>query len=98
MTSQEIIDKLKTMRKEAGLSQAALAERCGRPQNWAARIELGKANLRIEWIEEWTAACGKPMGVALIPKGNPLPRLDSYDWLPVRIRAAIMLLIEEHTP
>jgi transcriptional regulator with XRE-family HTH domain len=49
---------LMEIRTGAGLSQADLAERCGKQQMWASRIETGQAGVEPHEVIAWCRACG----------------------------------------
>jgi transcriptional regulator with XRE-family HTH domain len=50
--------KLKTLRKEKGLSQEELAERSGLNRPYISGIEQGKRNVSLEVIEKLAGALG----------------------------------------
>jgi transcriptional regulator with XRE-family HTH domain len=59
MALQQIfIQNLKKFRKEQGLSQMALSERCGTTSNYIGQIEMGRRVPSFEKIEEIAAALG----------------------------------------
>jgi len=43
--------RLATLRRDAGVSQEALADRCGFARSYMSRIERGKANPSLDAIE-----------------------------------------------
>lgn len=55
-----LLDKLRTLRKGAGITQVELAERLGRPQSYVAKIEGGERRMDvlefIDWLEAVNAA------------------------------------------
>ena len=51
---RELVSAVVAMRKRAGLTQRALAERLGREQNFVARLETGQR--RVDLIE-WAMLC-----------------------------------------
>ncbi|WP_245615726.1 helix-turn-helix domain-containing protein [Paenirhodobacter enshiensis] len=55
-----MLDKLRTLRKGAGITQVELAERLGRPQSYVAKIEGGERRMDvlefIDWLEAVNAA------------------------------------------
>jgi len=53
---------LREIRKEAGLSQVAVAERIGRPQSFVSKYESGLRRLDIVDVFEICAACGVTFG------------------------------------
>ena len=44
-------DKIALLRREAGMSQEAFADRCGFARSYMSRIERGKANPSLDAIE-----------------------------------------------
>jgi transcriptional regulator with XRE-family HTH domain len=51
---------LRALREEADLTQGELGAKIGRDQTWVSRVEKRVSEIRIDEIEAWTAACGKP--------------------------------------
>lgn len=49
---------LRTIRNEAGLTQAELARRLGKKQAYVSKIELGERHLAFMDFLEWCEACG----------------------------------------
>lgn len=49
-TARELIDKIKTIRKEKGLSQIELAKKCNVPQSTIGRIENHSMNPSIDTL------------------------------------------------
>lgn len=66
---------IREARKRAGLSQAELAARLGRPQSSVARWEAGLRAPNLETVREVARACGLELTLGL-PRAD-----DSYDWL-----------------
>lgn len=61
---QRLIDALIEARREAELTQAALAERLGRPQSFIAKVENGERRLDvIEFIDLVEAAEAQPQNI-----------------------------------
>lgn len=56
-------DALRTARRDAGLSQRALARRAGVPQPAIARIEQGRVTPRVDTLTHLLAACGRDLMV-----------------------------------
>jgi DNA-binding XRE family transcriptional regulator len=54
---------LRTVREEAGLSQAALGARLGITQQAVARVERWDANPTVELMRRWAAACGRTVAI-----------------------------------
>ena len=53
--------RLRQAREEASLTQVDVAERLGRPQTWVSKCELGERRVDFVELEDWAAACGKPL-------------------------------------
>src|SRR5207237_7945578 len=62
-------------RRRAGLSQADLADRLGRPQSSVARWEAGARTPSMEVVREVARACGLELTFGFARAD------DSYDWL-----------------
>ena len=59
-----LLDLLVSVRKEAKLTQAAVAERLGRPQSYLAKVENGERRLDIvEFVALAEALNGEPQDV-----------------------------------
>lgn len=56
------LERLRRARSDAGLTQVELAERVGRPQTWVSKCELGERRVDFVELEDWAAACGRPIG------------------------------------
>ncbi len=54
-------ERLRRAREEAGLTQQAVATRLRRPQTWVSKCELGERRVDFVELEDWAAACGKPL-------------------------------------
>lgn len=55
------IERLKRARVDAGLTQVEIAARLGRPQTWVSKCELGERRVDFVELEDWAAACAKPL-------------------------------------
>lgn len=58
---------LRLAREDAGLTQAALAERLGVSQQAVAQAERWSANPTVELLRRWAEACGLTLRIALEP-------------------------------
>lgn len=56
---KDIGERIRSMRKGAGLTQDELAERCGMKQQYIQYLETGKRKPGIEVLEKIAAALGK---------------------------------------
>lgn len=56
---------VRAIREKAGLSQAELATRLGRPQTWVSKTELGERRLDLEELRQLCEALGVPLPVAV---------------------------------
>ncbi|MCK6570175.1 helix-turn-helix domain-containing protein [Myxococcota bacterium] len=56
------LDRLRRARAESGLTQVELARAVRRPQTWVSKCELGERRVDFVELEDWAAACGKPLG------------------------------------
>ena len=55
----DLIIALYNARKDANLTQKELAERMNTTQSFIARMERGRANITIQTLARYAAACGK---------------------------------------
>ena len=55
-------ERLRQARLDAGLTQVEIAAKLGRPQTWVSKCELGERRVDFVELEDWAAACGKPLG------------------------------------
>jgi len=55
------LSRLRQARVEAGLTQEEVAARLGRPQTWVSKCELGERRVDFVEIEDFAAACEKPL-------------------------------------
>lgn len=75
-TSEHIYlcERLKRVRLDAGLTQAELAKRLGKPQSFVAKVETKERRLDVIEFAKWMAACGSlgavPEIVAAIAGGR----------------------------
>ncbi len=53
-----LLSLLREMRREAGLRQADLAERLGKPQSFVSKVESGERRLDVLELREVCVACG----------------------------------------
>jgi transcriptional regulator with XRE-family HTH domain len=53
--------RLRQARMDAGLTQEEIAGRLGRPQTWVSKCELGERRVDFVEIEDFAAACDKPL-------------------------------------
>lgn len=56
-----LLDRLRLARGESGLTQLALARAVKRTQTWVSKCELGERRVDFVELEDWAAACGKPL-------------------------------------
>lgn len=62
---QSMLRRLRTARKEAGLTQVQVAERVGRPQSYVSKLETGERRLDPIELRELARLYGKPVGYFL---------------------------------
>jgi transcriptional regulator with XRE-family HTH domain len=55
------LERLRRAREEAGLTQAQVAAKLGRPQTWVSKCELGERRVDFVELEDLAAAFGKPL-------------------------------------
>lgn len=89
---------LRTLRKERGLSQQALADRAALSRNFLAQIERGESRPTVATLTRIAVALGASVAELL---GESLPTLPSSDTVPVpfvadRIAAGTPLFIADH--
>lgn len=53
--------RLRKAREDAGLTQVETAKLLGQPQTWVSKCELGERRVDFVELEDWAAACGKPL-------------------------------------
>ena len=61
MTYRDFLAKLKSARKEAGLTQIEVANALGRTQAGISKIEQGEASLSVEDLFEFARLYKKPL-------------------------------------
>jgi DNA-binding XRE family transcriptional regulator len=61
-----VIEAMISARSEAGLTQAALAERMGTTQSAIARLEGGRVSPSVETLRKYAAAVGKRLRVEMV--------------------------------
>jgi transcriptional regulator with XRE-family HTH domain len=73
--------KLRAMRRDAGLSQRALAKILKVPHSWVAKVESGERRLDVIEFKEFAEACGADPRHAFSPGSRPAPpqRVSSKD-------------------
>lgn len=84
VNSNEIGLLLTRSRRQAGLTQAQVADRMGIPQSAISRAEAGKVTPSISFIERYVRATGQPVTLEIRPSRRPLSRKDRRN----RVRAA----------
>ena len=57
---KEIIERLKTARIEADLSQQAVADKLGKPQSYISKIESGERRLDVAEMKKFATIYDKP--------------------------------------
>ena len=62
----QVIRAIIKARQESGLTQAELAERAGTKQSNIARLESGRANPTIEFLQKVAGAMGRKIAVSII--------------------------------
>ena len=55
------LTRLRRAREEAGLTQAQVAKKVGRPQTWVSKCELGERRVDFVELEDLAVACGKTL-------------------------------------
>lgn len=65
-------------RRQAGLSQHALAERAGTSQPAIARLEQGHSSPSVVTLERLAAAAGFAVRIELLPAAPPDPVIEAY--------------------
>ncbi len=61
-----VLEAMLTARAEAGLTQAALAERMGTTQSAVARLEGGRVSPTVETLRKYAKAVGKRLKVEMV--------------------------------
>lgn len=65
------IERLRSMRKRARLTQLQLAERLGVAQSWVSDRERGRRHVLVDDLLDWSEACGVPVAVIELPGHAP---------------------------
>ena len=60
-----LCQRLRQVRLDAGLTQADLADRLGKPQSFVAKVETHERRLDVIEFVKWMAACG---GLGAVPE------------------------------
>lgn len=63
--ASELIERLAALRRTRGLSQTEIAARMGTSQSALARLESGRADLRLSTLARYAAAMDTDIGFAL---------------------------------
>lgn len=71
--SGELIDRLAQRRRELGLSQPEVAARMGTSQSALARLESGRADVRMSTVARYAEALGTDVGFAVRARGQFVP-------------------------
>lgn len=76
-----ILLKLKSIRKERGLSIGSLAERLGADYQKISRLERGKSQLTVDWLLKISKALNTPVAQIIQPSGEEKGKgsLSSFD-------------------
>ena len=61
MDKRAIAVELNALRLAAGLTQATVADRMGTTQAAIARAESGRVSPRLDFVDRWARACGRPL-------------------------------------
>lgn len=62
---KNIIERLKTARIEAGLSQQTVADKLGKPQSYISKIESGERRLDVAEMKKFAAIYKRPVNYFL---------------------------------
>ena len=68
---RELIDGLVIARREAGLSQAEVAERMGTTQSAVARLESGELDVRLSTLQRFASAVSCELRTDPVDRGDP---------------------------
>lgn len=66
----ELIDRLSELRRSRGLSQTEVAARMGTSQSALARLESGRADVRVSTLARYAAALDAEIGFAVRDRGK----------------------------
>ncbi|MGC8474843.1 MAG: helix-turn-helix domain-containing protein [Acetobacteraceae bacterium] len=70
-TLQEIVARnIRAERRRLGLSQEALAARCGLHRTYVGGIERAERNITLTTLERIAAAVGVPVAALIVPRGS----------------------------
>ena len=72
---RRFLTAVRSMRADAGLSQAALAERLGKPPSYVAKSELGERRLDVLELLAWCKVCSTDPQTFLAGLINTLDQL-----------------------
>lgn len=92
----EASTSLREARRDAGLSQRALARRARVPQPAIARIEQGRVTPRVDTLTHLLAACGRELALSSRP-GTGIDRTVIRELLKLSPRARLELAVAEAT-
>lgn len=92
----EAATALRSARREAGLSQRALARRARVPQPAIARIEQGRVTPRVDTLNHLLAACGRELTLTS-RRGEGVDRTVIRELLKLSPRARLDLAVAEAT-
>ena len=53
--------RLRAAREEAGLTQAEVGKKVGRPQTWVSKCEIGERRVDFVELEDFAKAYGQPL-------------------------------------
>lgn len=70
MESKTIGQRLREIRKAAGMTQTELAEKIGKARGWANDIESGRINLNVQFVTKWAEVCGYAVEWNFVPLGE----------------------------
>lgn len=70
--TKKLLGDLRTCRRRAGLSQAALAKLMGCSQQFVSGVESGREKLTIEFLKRYTEAVGSSCDVIIVPGRSTL--------------------------
>lgn len=69
-----VIATVKSVRRQAKLSQRALSKRLGEPHNYCHMVEAGKYNLPVDEFMAWCEECGASPSAAIDDVKHSVPR------------------------
>jgi transcriptional regulator with XRE-family HTH domain len=68
---QRLIRRLQQARRDAGLTQAEVAEAVGRPQSFVSKCESGERRLDVVELEDLATIYGKTLGFFVAEPDSP---------------------------